>query len=241
MRLNTKRVFPGWKICIWACCCSVVSDSLQPHGLQHTKPPCPSPSPRVMPKFIASVMPSSHLILWCHLLLLPSIFPSTRDFSSELSVHIRWPKYWSFSLSISPSSEYSGLISLKIDWFDLLAVQRTFNSLLRHHSLKGFGVSFNFPSVQSSAFYWIMVVRWARIDLFSLGSEGRGRTTEDGEILPENHISAWLKGEFSSEKNAYNNEVRRFERQGVSYNLGVLSRDGNGIFVHWLQGSINGF
>jgi len=167
-----------------------------------------------MPKFIASVMPSSHLILWCHLLLLPSIFPSTRDFSSELSVHIRWPKYWSFSLSISPSSEYSGLISLKIDWFDLLAVQRTFNSLLRHHSSKGFGVSFNFPSVQSSAFYWIMVVRWARIDLFSLGSEGRGRTTEDGEILPENHISAWLKGEFSSEKNAYNNEVRCFWEAG---------------------------
>ena len=64
------------------------------------------------------------------LLLLPSIFPSIRDFSNESSVHIRWPKYWSFSFSISPSSEYSGLISLKIDWFDLLAVQGTFNSLL---------------------------------------------------------------------------------------------------------------
>ena len=78
-----------------------------------------------LPKFIfiASVMPSSHLILWCPLLLLPSIFPSIRDFSNELSVHIRWPKYWSFSFSISPSSGYSRLISLKIDWLDLFAVQ----------------------------------------------------------------------------------------------------------------------
>ena len=76
-----------------------------------------------LPKFmsIASVMPSNHLILWCSLLL-PSIFPNIRDFSNELTVCIRWPKYWSFSFSISPSSEYSGLISLKIDWFDFLAV-----------------------------------------------------------------------------------------------------------------------
>ena len=90
-----------------------------------------------LPKFmsIVLVMPSSHLILWCPLLFLPSIFPSIRDFSSESSVHIRWLKYWSFSFSISPSSEYSGLISLKIDWFDLLAVQGTFRSLLQHHSL----------------------------------------------------------------------------------------------------------
>ena len=84
---------------------------------------------------IESVMPSNHLV-FCRPLLLPSVFPSIRDFSSELSVHIRWSKYWSFSLSISPSSEYSGLISLKIDWFDLLAVQRTFRSLLQHHNWK---------------------------------------------------------------------------------------------------------
>ena len=91
-----------------------------------------------LPKFmfIASVMPSSHLIFWHPLLLLPSIFPSIRDFSNESSVCIRWPEYWRFSLSISPSSGYSGLISLKIDWFDLLAVQGTFRSLLQHHSLK---------------------------------------------------------------------------------------------------------
>ena len=89
-----------------------------------------------LPKFmfIVSVIPSSHLILWCPLFPLPSIFPSIRDFSNESSFRIRWPKYWSFS--ISPSTEYSGLISLKIDWFDPLAVQGTFRSLLQHHSLK---------------------------------------------------------------------------------------------------------
>ena len=81
-------------------------------------------------------MLSSHLILWCPLLLLPAIFPSIRDFSNESSVHIRWLKYWSFSFSISPSSEYSKLISLTADWFDLLDVQGTFRSLLRHHSSK---------------------------------------------------------------------------------------------------------
>ena len=86
--------------------------------------------------FLESVMPSNHLIL-CHpLLLLPSIFPSIRVFSSELALHIRWPKYWSFSFSISASNEYSGLISFRIDWFDLLAVQGTLKSLLQHHSSK---------------------------------------------------------------------------------------------------------
>ena len=83
---------------------------------------------------IESVMPSNHLLL-CHpLLLLPSIFPSIRVFSSESAPRIRWPKYWSFSFSISPSSEYSGLISFRMDWMDLLAVQGTLKSLLQHHS-----------------------------------------------------------------------------------------------------------
>ena len=84
---------------------------------------------------IESVMPSNHLIL-CHPLLLPSIFPSIRVFFSESVLHISWPKYWSFSFSISPSSEYSGLISFRIEWFDLLAVQVTLKSLLQHHSSK---------------------------------------------------------------------------------------------------------
>ena len=81
-------------------------------------------------------MPSNHLILCCPLFLLPSIFPSIRVFSSESVLHIRWPKYWSFSFSISHSNEYSGLISFRIDWLDLLAVQWTLKSLLQHHSSK---------------------------------------------------------------------------------------------------------
>ena len=85
---------------------------------------------------IQSVMPSNHLILYCRLLLLPSIFPSIKVFSNESALRIRWPKYWSFSFSISPSNEYSGLISLRIDWFDLLAVQGTLKNLLQYHSSK---------------------------------------------------------------------------------------------------------
>ena len=90
-----------------------------------------------LPKFmfIALVMPSSYLILWSPLLL-PSIFPRIRNFSSKSAIYIRWPKYWSFSFSISPSNEYSRLISLKIDWFDLFAVQGILRSLLQHHSSK---------------------------------------------------------------------------------------------------------
>ena len=85
-----------------------------------------------LPKFtsIVSVMPPSHLILWQPLFLLPSIFPSIRDFSSASAVYIRWPKYWSFSFNVSPSNEYSGLMCLEIDWVDRLAVQGTFRSLL---------------------------------------------------------------------------------------------------------------
>ena len=85
---------------------------------------------------IESVMPSNYLILCWPLLLLPSVFPSIRVFSSESILCIRWPKYWSFSFNISPSNEYSGLISFTIDWLDFLAVQRTLKSLLQHHSSK---------------------------------------------------------------------------------------------------------
>ena len=118
--------------------CSVMSDSLRPHEPQHTRPPCLSPTPGVHPKpmSIESVMPSNHLIL-CHpLLLLPSIFPSIRVFSNESALCIRWPKCWSFSFSISLFHEYSGLISFRMDWLDLLAVQGTLESLLQHHSSK---------------------------------------------------------------------------------------------------------
>ena len=109
-----------------------MSDSLRPHGLQHVSLPCPSPTPRAC----SNSCPSDRLIL-CHpLFLLPSIFPCTRVFSSESVLHIRWPKYWSFSFSISPSNEYSRLIFFRIDRLDLLAVQGTLKSLIQHHSSK---------------------------------------------------------------------------------------------------------
>ena len=117
---------------------SVMSDSLWPQGLQHARHPCPTPTPGVLLKLmsIESVMPSNHLILCHSLLLLPSIFQSIRVFSNESVLHTRWPKYWSFSFSISPSKEHSGLISFRMDWLDLLAVQGTLESLLQHHSSK---------------------------------------------------------------------------------------------------------
>ena len=95
---------------------------------------------------IELVMPPDHLILCCSLLLLPSVFPRIRVFPNESVLHIRWPKYWSFSFSISPSNEYSGLVSFRIDWFDLLTVQGTLKSLLQHCNLK---VSF----LQCSVFF----------------------------------------------------------------------------------------
>ena len=116
---------------------SVMSDSSWPHEPQHSRPPCPSPTPEVHPN-------SCPLSRRCHptisssvaLLLLPSIFPSIRVFSDESAPHIRWSKYCSFSFSNSPPSEYSGLISFRIDGLDLLAVQRTLKSLLHPHSSK---------------------------------------------------------------------------------------------------------
>ena len=129
-------------------------DSLRPHGLQHARVLCPPLSPRVCsdscPLSQWWVMPSNHLIL-CHpLLLLPSILPSIRVFSSESALYIRWPKYWNFSFSISPSNEYSGLISFRIDWFDLLAVQGTLKSLLQHHSSEA-------STFQHSAFFIVQL------------------------------------------------------------------------------------
>ena len=127
-------------------------DSLQPQGLQHTRLPCPSVSPWSLLKLIPieSVILSNNLIL-CHpLLFLPSLFLSIRVFSNESALHIRWSKYWSFSFSISPSSEYSGLISFRIDWLDLLAVQGTLNSLLQHHGSKA-------SILQRSAFFMVQL------------------------------------------------------------------------------------
>ena len=123
-----------------------MSDSLRSHGLQHTS--LSITNSQSLPKLVSieSVMPSNHLIL-CHpLLLLPSIFPSIRVFSNESALPIRWPKYWSFSFNISPYNERSGLISFRMDWFDLLAVQGTLKSFLQHHSSKA-------SILQCSAFF----------------------------------------------------------------------------------------
>ena len=136
--------------------------TLWPHGLQHTRPSCPSPSPGAC----SNSCPSSR---WCHpnissccpLLLLPSVFPSIRGFSNESALCIRWPKYWSFSLS--PSNEYWGLISSKIGWFDLLAVQGTLKRLLQYHSSKA-------SILQHSAFF---IVQLSIIRLFRYSSNER--------------------------------------------------------------------
>ena len=122
---------------------------MQRRGLQHVWLPCNFTVSQSVLIFMSaeSVMPSNHLILCCPLFF-PSIFPSIRVFSSESALHIKWPKYWSFSFSISPSNEYSGLISFTIDWFDLLAVQGTLKSLLQHHSSKA-------SILQRSAFFMV--------------------------------------------------------------------------------------
>ena len=112
-----------------------MSNFLQPCELQHARPPCPSPTAGVYPNLsIELVMPSNPLILCRPLLPLASVFPSIRVFSNVSALYIRWPKYWSFSFNISPSSEHPGLISFRRDWLDLLAVQGMLKSLLQHHS-----------------------------------------------------------------------------------------------------------
>ena len=128
-----------------------MSNAVRPHGLQHARLPCPSLSPRACSN-------SCPLSQWCHpaisfsgpLLLLPSIFHSIRVFSNEPALRIRWPKCWSFSFSISPSNEHPGLISFRMDWSDLLAVQGTLKSLLQHHSSKA-------SILQCSAFFIVQL------------------------------------------------------------------------------------
>ena len=125
-----------------------MSASLQPHGLQDARPPCPSSTPEAYSNSCPLSRwchPTNHLTLY-HPLLLPSIFPGIRVFSSESVLCIRWPKYWSFSFSISPFNENSGLISFRMDWLDLLAVQGMLKNLLQHHSSKA-------SILQCSAFF----------------------------------------------------------------------------------------
>ena len=150
--LQAVSFFAGGFFIDWATssvpfCRSVMSGTLWPHGLQQAKLPCPPLTSRVC----SNSCPSSR---WCHptissccpLLLLPSVFPSIRVFSNESVLRIMWPAYLSFRFSISPSNEYSGLISFRVDWLDLLAVQGTLKSLLQHHSSKA-------SILQCSAFF----------------------------------------------------------------------------------------
>ena len=143
-----------------------MSSSLWPHELQHARPPCLSPTPWVYPNS------------WCHLtisssvvpfLLLPSIFPNIRVFSNESALHIRWPKFWRFSFKISPCNEYPGLISFRMDWLDLLAVQGTLKSFLQHHSSKASILCSAFFIVQLLHTYMttgktIVLTRWTFVD-----------------------------------------------------------------------------
>ena len=132
--------------------CSVVSNSLQPHESQYARPPLSITNSRSSLRLtsIKLVMPSSHLILCRPLLLLPPIPPSIRVFSNESTLLMRWSKYWSFSFSIIPSKEIPGLISFKMDWLDLLAVQGTLKSLLQHHSSEA-------SILQHSAFFTVQL------------------------------------------------------------------------------------
>jgi len=129
-----------------------MSDPLWPHWLQHTRLPCPSPTPGAY----SNSRPSSH---WCHPTISSSVIPFSSCpqsfqawgfFSNESTLHMRWPKYWSFSFSISPSNEYSGLISFRVDWMNLLAVQGTLKSLLQHHSSKA-------SNLRCSAFFSVQL------------------------------------------------------------------------------------
>jgi len=136
LQLNKTPCFKRANYVSGCCCYSVAK--LQPHGLQHARLPCQSANSRSLLKLMSIELttPSNHLILCRPLLLPPSIFPSIRVFSNEWVLRIRWPKYWSFSFNISPTNEHPGLISFRMDWLDLLAVQGTLKSLLQHHSSK---------------------------------------------------------------------------------------------------------
>ena len=167
---------------------------------------------KLMP--IESVMPSNHLILCCPLLLPPSIFPSIRVFSSESVLRIRWPKYWSFSFNISPSNEHSGLISFRMDWLDLLAVQGTLKSLLQHHSSKA-------SMLWCSAFF-----KYAHLSLI-WGSNNVLLCYKSYVIwfLPKlvSHVSRWTAGN--------QNGFKKHKYKVVYYKSQYMNRNGVKVFI----------
>ena len=169
MLLNSSHVFRSVQSlnCVWLFVTPWTAAHQAPLSITNSQSP-----PK--PMSIGSVMPSNQLILCCPLLLLPPIPPSIRDFSNESALRIRWPKYWSFSFSISPSNEHPGLISLRMDWLDLLAVQGTLKSLLQHHSSKAsilwhsvfFMVQLSHPYMTTGK--TIALTRWTFVEVMSL-------------------------------------------------------------------------
>ena len=169
MLLNSSHVFRSVQSlnCVWLFVTPWTAARQAPLSITNSQSP-----PK--PMSIGSVMPSNQLILCCPLLLLPPIPPSIRDFSNESALRIRWPKYWSFSFSISPSNEHPGLISLRRDWLDLLAVQGTLKSLLQHHSSKAsilwhsvfFMVQLSHPYMTTGK--TIALTRWTFVEVMSL-------------------------------------------------------------------------
>ena len=150
-----------------------MSNSVTPWTAARVRPPCGlNSNSRNLLKLISieSVMPFNHLVLCCPLLLLPSVFPSMRVFSKESVIPIRWPKHWSFSFSISPPNEYSGLISFRLNWLDLLTVQGTLKSLLQHHSSKA-------SIIKHSAFF---IVQLSHLYMTSRKSKALTRWMDHG-------------------------------------------------------------
>ena len=186
--------------------CSVVSNSLQPHESQHAGMLSITNSQSLLKLMsIKSVMPLSHLILCHSLLLLPSIPPSIRVFSNESTLRMRWPEYWSFSFSISPSSEHPGLISFRMDWLDLLAVQGTLKSLLQQHSSKAsilwhsafFTVQLSYPYMTTGK--TIALTRWTFVGkVMSLLFNMLSRLVITFLPRSKHPLISWLQGDSTS-------------------------------------------
>ena len=193
-----------------------MSNSLRHHGLQHARPPCPSPTPGAHPNSCPLSRCCHPTISSCHpLLLLPSIFPRIRAFSNESALCIRWPKYWSFSFNIRPSNEHSGLI-FRMDWLDLLAVQGTLQSLLQHHSSKA-------SILRCSAFF---IVQLSHLYMTTGKTIALTRQTFVGKVMSllfdmlsrlaitfllrsKHLLISWLQSPRGSVMMGYKREVRR--------------------------------
>ena len=167
-----------------------MSNSLRPHESQHARPQASLSITnsrslfKLMP--IESVMPFSHLILYCPLLLLPPIPPSIRVFSNEFTLHMRWPKYWSFSFSISLSNEHPGLISFRMDWLDLLAAQGTLKSLLQHHTSKA-------SILWHSAFFTVQLSHLYMTSRKTIALTGRTFVGKVMSLLFNSHVRSQLR------------------------------------------------